>query len=255
MLHNVAEVFKKVNTETLETETQVISINMFINQLQNNSTLCLQNTDRETEIHYVCEKIRARLHSEDVRNEKTTCTKQRTLNLEKTLTTQQHHVNTANFDLSLQWIIALYHCDQWKKKWESYHQHTISVQRISAQNITLSVKTIWLCNELTKMQSSLATQIRTEKLELKVFLFHCQVPGFDSPACECGWNNQTVKHVLIHCSNQIHLHTELLNDQESLNYCWLSTFFKKLQATTRFMMRMKLLEQFRVMRTFLYDEM
>ena len=75
MLCNVAEVFKKVNTETLKTETQVISINMFINQLQNNSTLHLQNTDRETEIHHVCEKIRARLHFRNVRNERTTCTK------------------------------------------------------------------------------------------------------------------------------------------------------------------------------------
>ncbi len=91
-----------MNTKTLETETQVTSINMFINQLQNNSILHLQNTDRETEIHYICEKIKVRLYFKNVKDERTTHTKQRTLNLEKTLTTQQHHINTANSDFSSQ---------------------------------------------------------------------------------------------------------------------------------------------------------
>ena len=52
---------------------------------------------------------------------------------------------------------------------------------------------------LPKPHSSLLTQLRTEKISLAGFLHTCRVPGFESPACPCGWQQKTAKHVVLDC--------------------------------------------------------
>ena len=59
--------------------------------------------------------------------------------------------------------------------------------------------TLQLHTGLPKPHSSLLTQIRTGKISLAAFLFQCQVPGVDSPACSCGWQWETAKHVILDC--------------------------------------------------------
>ena len=51
-------------------------------------------------------------------------------------------------------------------------------------------------NNLMKAESALTTQIRTEKIGLANFLF---IPGVMTPACSCGWQKQTAKHIILHC--------------------------------------------------------
>ena len=52
---------------------------------------------------------------------------------------------------------------------------------------------------LPKPHSSLLTQIRTGKIGLAAFLHQCRVPGFESPACPCGWQWETAKHIILDC--------------------------------------------------------
>ena len=54
--------------------------------------------------------------------------------------------------------------------------------------------------ELAKTESSLITQMRTEKIGLAKFLHACKVPGFDHPNCPCGASKQTPEHVVMDCS-------------------------------------------------------
>lgn len=108
---------------------------------------------------------------------------------------------------------------------------------------------------MTKAESILATQIRTERIELKAYLSQCQVPGFDSPACECEWDRQTAKHILTHCPTQGHLRPVMLDNTGVMNYHKLISTVKRLRTATRCMMKSGLLEQFSVARTLLYGEM
>ena len=52
---------------------------------------------------------------------------------------------------------------------------------------------------LTRAQSSVATQLRTEHIGLRTYLHRRRVPGVESPACPCGYQSQNVKHMLTRC--------------------------------------------------------
>ena len=52
---------------------------------------------------------------------------------------------------------------------------------------------------LPKAHTSVLTRTRTGKICLAAFLHHCRVPGFESPACPCGWQWETAKDVILQC--------------------------------------------------------
>lgn len=60
-------------------------------------------------------------------------------------------------------------------------------------------KVLQLHKDLSKTESALLVQMRTEKIGLKDFLFNHRVPGFHNARCHCGERRQTVAHVLLSC--------------------------------------------------------
>jgi hypothetical protein len=54
-------------------------------------------------------------------------------------------------------------------------------------------------SHLTKAESSLLTQLRTEKIGLRTFLFTCKVPEILTPHCACGTGKETVEHLILWC--------------------------------------------------------
>ena len=50
---------------------------------------------------------------------------------------------------------------------------------------------------LSKAQSSILTQVRTGKIGLAAFLCKRRVPGFPTPACGCGAQWETARHVVM----------------------------------------------------------
>ncbi len=50
-----------------------------------------------------------------------------------------------------------------------------------------------------KHESSLLTQIGTEKIGLRAFLFQRKVPGIATPLCRCGAAPETAAHIILHC--------------------------------------------------------
>ena len=53
---------------------------------------------------------------------------------------------------------------------------------------------------LTKAQSSLATQLRTNHIGLSFYLHWRRVPGIDHPGCpSCGYPSQNAKHMVMSC--------------------------------------------------------
>ena len=51
---------------------------------------------------------------------------------------------------------------------------------------------------LTKSEATALFLMRTEVIGLNAWLASVRVPGV-TPACQCGWAAQTVRHVLLHC--------------------------------------------------------
>ena len=62
----------------------------------------------------------------------------------------------------------------------------------------------WICNNkqhqsIRKAESSLAIQLRTERIGFAAFLHTPRVLDIVSPACQCGWRREDPKHHVIFC--------------------------------------------------------
>jgi hypothetical protein len=77
---------------------------------------------------------------------------------------------------------------------------------------TPTKKVLRLHEGLTKRESALLVQLRTEKIGLNDFLFNRSVPDVTSPRCDCGARRQTVAHILIHCSKYQDLRSRIFSN-------------------------------------------
>ncbi|RKL20549.1 hypothetical protein BFJ72_g15022 [Fusarium proliferatum] len=80
-----------------------------------------------------------------------------------------------------------------------------------------SRKVLDLHDGLHKRQSALLTQLRTEKIGFKDFLYNRKVPGVTSNRCFCGSDRQTVAHVLLRCRQHHQLRDQVLGRLQGRN--------------------------------------
>ncbi len=255
-LHHVAEVFKRVNIETLETETYTSSLHVYLNMLQNKVTLHSRVNDRTQEVRQACKLIRARLT-------KVNRVISRSLVIKKIVLLNVFIQEGAKIQSRRRWhiffftmistsdsiAITQYHKDQWNQRWKKYRERVADVNAISAQRSHLSNKTIKMRDDLQKAESTLAMHIRIERIDLNAYLHSRNVSGTNSSRCDCEWSHQTTKHVLMHCLNWSHLRSRMLQDADFSNYQIIVVIMKSLRAVAKMMMKTKLLKQFRVTRT------
>ncbi len=255
-LHHVAEAFKRVNIETLETETYTSSLHVHMNMLQNKITLHSQVNDWTQEIRQACKLIRARLTRVNrVISRSLVIKKIVLLNVfiqEDAKIQSRCRRYTLFFTMistSDSIAITQYHKDQWNQRWEKYRERVADINAISAQRLHLSNKMIKMRDDLQKAESTLAMHIRIERIDLNAYLHSRNVSGTNSSRCSCEWSHQTTKHVLMHCSNWSHLRSRMLQNADFSNYQIIVVITKSLRAVAKMMMKTKLLKQFRVTRT------
>ncbi len=106
--------------------------------------------------------------------------------------------------------ITQYHKDQWNQRWKKYKERVANINVISAQRLHLSNKTIKMHDDLQKAESILAMHIRIECIDLNAYLHSRNVSNINSSWCNCEWSHQTMKHVLMHCLNWLHLRSRML---------------------------------------------
>ncbi len=147
--------------------------------------------------------------------------------------------------------ITWFHKSQWNLRWENYKKRIADINASLAQRFHLFKKSVKMRDDLQKIESILATHIRIKRIELNVYLHSRNVSNANSSRCDCEWSHQTVKHILMHCSNWMHLRLNMLWDVDFTNYRVIVSITKNLRATTRMMMKIKLLKQFRMTRTFI----
>jgi len=144
-----------------------------------------------------------------------------------------------------------YYKKQWNQWWNKYRKRVADINAILAQRLHLSNKIIKMHNDLQKVKSILAIYIRIERIDLNVYLHFRNVSDVNSSQCDCKWSHQTAKHVLMHCVKWTHLRSRMLQDVDFLNYWKIVAIMKNLKTAAKMMMKMKLLKQFKVTRTFI----
>ena len=126
--------------------------------------------------------------------------------------------------------------ESWRKTWRK-DQDSHSCNPTVVQISPLDHRRPRIHAELARAESSLCTQIRTEKIGFAAFLHKQRVPVVTSPACHCGWERQTAKYVILYCRlNDIKKHLprsgSVANYRDLLNSPkWLKVITSRLMQT------------------------
>ncbi len=191
-LRHVAKAFKRVNIETLKTETYMSSLHVHLNMLQNKITLHSWVNDQMQEIRQACKLIRARLT-------RVNRVISRLLVIKKIVLLNVFIQEDAKIQLRHRWCILFftmistsdsiaitqYHKDQWNQRWKKYRERVADINAISAQRLHLSNKTIKMHDDLQKAESILAMYIRIERIDLNAYLHFRNVSDMNNLRCNC----------------------------------------------------------------------
>ena len=136
---------------------------------------------------------------------------------------------------------------QWKESWkvEEHERELFHIEFTSRKAI------LDLHDDLTKELSSLAIHLRTKKIDLRQFLHRRKISDYDSSRCECRIEDQTVEHVLLHCSEHRELRRNLWTKERNkaswneLRLKHILTNFFSLKKTVNFIKEIELIDQFR----------
>ena len=81
-------------------------------------------------------------------------------------------------------------------------------------------KVLKLHENLSKRESALLVQMRTEKIGLNDFLFNRRVPEVVSARCECGERRQTAAHILLRCRIYKDLRNQVFENLSRRHNLW-----------------------------------
>ncbi len=265
---NIFEIFRVTLVSILEIETHVFFIDLHLNQLQTHARYRMRVEDMSLMIRRKCDKIthklstnldRFRTHRE-ISDEFKRAWAKLQLFTNQRFSTNVVLVSWANrtrFDFE-QWKfhrqrkkkINAHHVARWKQKWKIYCD--IVFTSISIQTENIDKKRLQLHDQLKKIESSLSTQIRIEKIDFVDFLFKRKILEVTSISCRCDWNNQTIKHVIMFC--------KLMNDRnlmlsvvEITNYHQMMISSKKFKIIIKWLLRHDFLSQFALIIALLYE--
>ncbi len=254
VLHHVIDVFKKVNIETLKVEIYTFLLHVHLNKLQNQVTLRSQINDRTQKTQWTCKIICAHLIET---NKFISCfsifKKMTFLNIsireEAKIQFRRERLDFLTLTQTSERAIAQFHKSQWNLWWKNYKKRIADINASFAQRSHLFKKSVKMRDDFQKIKSILAIHIRIERIKLNVYLHSRNVLNANSFWCDCKWSHQTVKHILMHCLNWTHLRLNMLWDVDFTNYQIIVSITKNLKATARMMIKMKLLKQFKMIKT------
>jgi hypothetical protein len=131
----------------------------------------------------------------------------------------------------------------WRRRWEKATGALPRRRTAAVWNTPWEQDPRKLYAGLTKAQSTALFLLRTEVIGLNAWLASVQVPDV-TPACPCGWDRQTVQHVMLQCPRH--------NRRELLQRCGTERLEQILvrpdcaKHAARWLIRAGVLEQFRV---------
>lgn len=258
-LRHISGAFKKTSTETLESETYIQPIGIYINRLQNRATLRARVQGHTQATRIRADKIRNSLRLNTQR--KLTPGEQKIRNLDNIIERGTRDLyGAAIYNRSREDTLTLadeeravdvFHLNQWEKRWESYKQRRAHAGATPAQSTFLDKKILKLRKDMAKAESTMATHIRTERIGLRAYLALRGVPGY-TPECSCGFARQTAKHIIKYCPDFSQARSRMWGAGGPQDYRTLVTTAKGLKEASRFMIQTGLLGQFSLAAELLY---
>jgi hypothetical protein len=132
---------------------------------------------------------------------------------------------------------------KWKQIWAAYQtKHSRNFCLTLTNDIT--VKRLKLHDKLTKFESSLTTQIRTNRIRLIDYLFSKKVLNVVSSTCFCDWIRQNVKHIVLQCLDHPQRRNNMLRKDDTTNFKQFIIIVKKIKTMINWFMKTSLLKQF-----------
>jgi len=153
------------------------------------------------------------------------------------------HADTIPTGLNEASLIARWGTRAWRRRWEK------TIGTLPARRTATVWNTPWeqdprkLYAGLSKAQTTALFLLRTEVIGLNAWLASVQVPDI-TPACPCGWDVQTVQHVMLQCPRHNRLDLIQRCGTERLEQILIRPDCAKHAA--RWVIRTGVLEQFRV---------
>ena len=194
-LRTVAGAYKATPIRSLEVETYLPPIDIYLNSRIAAFQRRIENSSSYDVIRKACSAIRARLKSRVARKVKT----QGQLRQEWA---QQRAADQGDRTEEKQIL------HEWTQRWET-EQNRIKQRPVRGRGRREvqwdlirrppSRTILKLHQNLRKAESSALVQFRTGRTGLASFLYWIGVPEFKSPICQCGQEEETPYHMLRHC--------------------------------------------------------
>ena len=87
----------------------------------------------------------------------------------------------------------------WEAQWATGRAKWYSV---AAKSAVLGKGRLSLHKGLSKAESAILVQARTDNIGLARFLYTRKVPGIETAQCSCGQGEETARHVALFCSKE-----------------------------------------------------
>ncbi len=133
--------------------------------------------------------------------------------------------------------------DRWKRFWSEYQTKNRRRDCVALSS-QIFKKRLKLHDILFKVESSLITQMRTNRIELMKYLFHRRVFIIVISTCFCDWLRQTLKHVMFFCFNHNRTCESMLFVIKTQMLRRLLNINKRIRVMTRWLMKTNILAQF-----------
>jgi hypothetical protein len=193
----------------LEKESATPPISAFLSKMVANSTRRSYITAAGCAVKQACERIRRRhpATSNYARRQPNTPLQSNTIWLRKTIpnetfsreilrqvTPQSENQRPVTWRKTLEEMVR----KSWEARWTAYLASIPPERSRTPAQTATALKPLQLHAGLSKATSSMVTQIRTEMIGLRAFLYVRRVPNIQ-PECQCGWPRQTAKHIIMFC--------------------------------------------------------
>lgn len=130
---------------------------------------------------------------------------------------------------------------------ETWKSSNITVDQYTGRNrINLKGTRSEIHQNLSRAQSSIAMQIRSEHIGLNSYLYRRKVPGVDSPKFQRGYPSQNVRHMIMTCPQWVKGRGEILRKSKDRSYEAMINSPADLARITQWILNEGWLEQFRL---------
>ena len=126
---------------------------------------------------------------------------------------------------------------EWKRQWQTKARG----RKATTWQTPWAEQTIPLYKGLSKAESTALFLMRVEVIGLNAWLASVQVPDV-IPRCTCGWQAQTVHHVLIHCPH--YNRSNLIQAVQSESLYTILSQPKRARHAAKWFIKQNILKQF-----------